>query len=83
MVGMRKLINNATEHYSPVPSISLECGEGYISLVDLAENSEISVLIPHSDASAYYTMVGHLPHSSVNWRALIIAMKANNHSSNL
>ncbi|KAH9079351.1 trafficking protein particle complex subunit 10 [Lactarius deliciosus] len=31
-------------------------GENCISLVDLAENSEISVLIPHSDASAYHTM---------------------------
>ena len=83
-VGVRKPINNATEHHSPVPSTSLECGEDYISLVDLAENSEISVLIPHSDASAYHTMVGHLPHSlPVNWRALIILMKANNHSCNL
>ncbi|KAH9005086.1 hypothetical protein EDB86DRAFT_3061943 [Lactarius hatsudake] len=35
---------------------ALECTEDCISLVDLAENSEISVLIPHSDASAYHTM---------------------------
>ncbi|KAI9446516.1 trafficking protein particle complex subunit 10 [Lactarius indigo] len=41
---------------SDVTSASLECAEDYISLVDLAENSEISVLIPHSDASAYHTM---------------------------
>ncbi|KAH9048160.1 trafficking protein particle complex subunit 10 [Lactarius hengduanensis] len=39
-----------------VSSASLECAEDCISLVDLAENSEISVLIPHSDASAYHTM---------------------------
>ncbi|KAF8275107.1 trafficking protein particle complex subunit 10 [Lactarius quietus] len=37
-------------------SVSLEFAEDCISLVDLAENSEISVLIPHSDASAYHTM---------------------------
>lgn len=72
MVGLREPINSATEHYSPVPSVSLKCAEDCISLVDLAENSEISVSIPHSDASAYHTMVGHLHTFPVNWRRLII-----------
>lgn len=62
MVGLREPMNVATKHDSPVPSVSLGCEEDCISLVDLAENSDISVLIPHSDASAYHSMVGHLLH---------------------
>ncbi|KAH9063497.1 trafficking protein particle complex subunit 10 [Lactarius vividus] len=49
-------IIDTTEHHSSVSSASLECAEDCISLADLAENSEFSVLIPHSDASAYHTM---------------------------
>ncbi|KAI0306635.1 hypothetical protein B0F90DRAFT_1691802 [Multifurca ochricompacta] len=37
-------------------SASLECATDSISIADLAEDSQISVLIPHSDASAYDTM---------------------------
>ncbi len=83
-MGLRESINDATKHHPSVPSVSLECAEDCISLVDLAENSEISVLIPHSDASAYHTMVSPLPHSfPVNWRTLIIRLKANNYSCNV
>lgn len=39
-----------------VSSVSIECEEDCVSLVDLPEDSEISVLIPHSDASAYHSM---------------------------
>ncbi|KAH9966604.1 trafficking protein particle complex subunit 10 [Russula dissimulans] len=37
-------------------SVSLERAEDSISILDLAKDSEVSVLIPHSDASAYNTM---------------------------
>ncbi|KAI0288169.1 trafficking protein particle complex subunit 10 [Russula brevipes] len=37
-------------------SASLELVKDSISVLNLAKNSEISVLVPHSDASAYHTM---------------------------
>ena len=83
-MSLRKIINDATEHHSPVPSESLQCAEDCISLVDLTENSEFSVLIPHSDASAHHTMVSRLPTPfPMIWRTLIIRMKANNYSRNV
>ncbi|KAI0256634.1 trafficking protein particle complex subunit 10 [Lactifluus subvellereus] len=39
-----------------VTSASLECAADSISLLDLAENSDISVLIPYYGASTYHTM---------------------------
>ncbi|KAI9510228.1 trafficking protein particle complex subunit 10 [Russula earlei] len=35
---------------------SLECAADNISILNLAKNSEVAVLIPHSDASTYHTM---------------------------
>ena len=53
------LVKRIAKSYMPDTSGSLECAADSISILDLAEHSEISVLIPHSDASTYHTMVSN------------------------
>jgi len=53
----QSVINHIAKYYLSDPLGTLECATDSISVLDLAEHSEISVLIPHSDASAYHTMV--------------------------
>jgi len=58
MVGPRMLVEtHIAKSYLPDTSGSLEWAPDSISILDLAEHSEISVSIPHSDASAYHTIV--------------------------
>jgi hypothetical protein len=70
------------KYYSSDASVSLERAEDSISILDLAKDSEVSVLIPHSDASAYNTMVSPRPYSS-GGHTLMIRIKANYHSSDI
>ena len=60
VVGPRKLVKHIAKSYLLDTSGSLEYTADSISILDLAEHSEISILIPHSDASAYHTMVSNL-----------------------
>jgi len=57
MVGFRKSTGYMAKHYFSDASVSLERADDSISILDLTKDSEVSVLIPHSDASAYHTMV--------------------------
>ena len=57
MVSPRVLINHVVKHFFSDALGNLECAADSISILELAEHSEISVLIPHSDASAYHTLV--------------------------
>ena len=53
----QSVINHIVKYYLSDALGTLECATDSISILDLAEHSEISVLIPHSDASTYHTMV--------------------------
>jgi hypothetical protein len=46
--------------YLSETSVSLERTAESISILNLAEHSEVSILIPHSDASTLHTMVSLL-----------------------
>ena len=51
------LVNRITQFYWSDTLGSLERAADSISILEMAEQSEISVLMPHSDASAYHSMV--------------------------
>jgi hypothetical protein len=53
----QNVISHIAKYHLSDPLGTLECANDNISILDLAEYSEFSVLIPHSDASAYHTMV--------------------------
>ena len=57
MVGPAMLVNRITQFYWSDTLGSLERAADSISILEMAEHSEISVLMPHSDASAYHSMV--------------------------
>jgi len=82
MVGFRKSTGYMAKHYFSDASVSLERADDSISILDLTKDSEVSVLIPHSDASAYHPwLVAHSYHSG--GRTLMIRVKANYHSSDI
>ncbi len=57
MVSRRMSANYLAKCNLSETSVSLERTVDSISILNLAENSEVSILIPHSDASALHTMV--------------------------
>jgi hypothetical protein len=51
------LVNRITQFYWSDTLRSLERAADSISILEMAEHSKISVLMPHSDASAHHSMV--------------------------
>lgn len=82
MVSRRKSANHMAQCYLSETSVSLERTAESISILNLAENSEVSILIPHGDASKLHTMVSLLPVAWVG-RTVMISMKASYHSCDI